>query len=192
MLQPPCDTMSAIRNIDRRGPLRTRARPWGAEWVESDVKLLPKVQAGNMCAKAAAKIARMCLRCGVPFVCENPRASWLWHLPCWADILASEHTHLCCADQCMYGARWRKRTGLLVGHISAESYAKLEARCNGKRSVCDRTGLCHQLLIGTDGHGVCWTKRAQSYPLKLAKAIACCLIDNTRSELLLVSGRRYK
>ena len=27
MLQPPCDTMSAIRNIDRRGPLRTRARP---------------------------------------------------------------------------------------------------------------------------------------------------------------------
>ena len=82
MLQPPCDTLSAIRNIDCRGLLRSRTRPWGAEWVERDPKLLPKVQAGNACARAAAKIARLCIRCGVPFVCENPRASWLWKVPC--------------------------------------------------------------------------------------------------------------
>ena len=72
MLQPPCDTMSAIRNIDRRGPLRTHERPWGAAWVDDDSRLLPKVIAGNACARAAAKIARMCLRCGVPFAVENP------------------------------------------------------------------------------------------------------------------------
>lgn len=68
MLQPPCDTMSAIHNMYRRGALRSRARPWGADWVEHDAKLLPKVKAGNMCARAAAKIARLCIRCGVPFV----------------------------------------------------------------------------------------------------------------------------
>ena len=191
MLQPPCDTMSAIRNIDRRGPLRSRARPWGADWVEHDAKLLPKVKAGNMCARAAAKIARLCIRCGVPFVVENPRASWLWKLPCWTDIVASPHTHLCCADQCMYGARWRKRTGLLVGNISLERYAKLEARCNGKRSVCDRTGVQHILLIGTDGHGVCWTKRAQSYPLELAQSIANCLIEDVRTVILVRQGPLY-
>lgn len=114
------------------------------------------------CAPDRRPKDRLCIRCGVPFVVENPRASWLWKLPCWTDIVASPHTHLCCADQCMYGARWRKRTGLLVGNISPESYAKLEARCNGKRSVCDRTCVQHILLIGSDGHGVCWTNRLSS------------------------------
>ena len=184
MLQPPCDSMSAIRNIDRRGPLRSRSHPWGAAWVQHDAKLLAKVETGNKCARATAKIAKCCLRHGVPFVCENPGASWLWKLPVFQDILSSPHAHMACADQCMYGARWRKRTGLLLGHVSEECSQKLERRCLGKRSICDRTGRAHILLIGTDSSGVSWTKRAQSYPLALAQAIANVLIEPTRSELL--------
>ena len=153
--------------------------------MDDDSRLLPKVIAGNACARAAAKIARMCLRCGVPFAVENPRASWLWKLPVWRGIVDDPRTTLCCCDQCMYGAPWRKRTGLLCGNIPTESLAKLDKRCNGSRGCCDRTGRQHILLIGTDGHGVCWTKRAQSYPLKLAQAIANCLIENVREELLL-------
>ena len=184
MLQPPCDTMSAIRNIDARGPLRSQDRPWGEEWVNSLPAILAKVKAGNACARAAAKIARVCLKAGVPFVVENPRVSWLWNLPCWKGIVDDVRTTLCCADQCVYGAMWRKRTGLLAANICEQALQKLMWRCTGKRSCCSRTGRPHQLLIGTDGTGTCWTKRAQSYPLKLATNIANCLLDTARQKLL--------
>ena len=104
MLQPPCDTMSAIRNIDRRGPLRSQSHPWGAPWVASDPKMLPKVKAGNACARAAAMIAKACISANVPFVVENPRASWLWKLPCWTSVVSHPSTTMCCCDQCMFGA----------------------------------------------------------------------------------------
>ena len=191
MLQPPCDTMSAIRNIDRRGPLRTRARPYGDEWAERDERLWPKVLAGNACAKAAATIARACMKAGVPFVVENPRASWLWKLPCWEGIVGDARTTLCCCDQCMFGALWRKRTGLLCFGVPDEELLKLQSRCNGSRGVCDKSGKQHILLIGTDGHGTCWTKRAQSYPLCMAKAIAAVLLHSTRTELLIRADGKF-
>ena len=79
-------------------------------------------------------------------------------------------------DQCLFGTRWRKRTGFLCGHLDSCDLDKLRCKCSSRGGRCDRTGARHQHLIGADGTGGTWTSRAQNYPPALAKHLASLLL----------------
>ena len=65
--------------------------------------------------KSCLRIINWCLRWRVPFLVEHPRSSWLFRLPEVKELLANDKVSLIACDQCMYGRRWRKSTGFLMG-----------------------------------------------------------------------------
>ncbi len=72
-LAPPCGTFSALRNLDRGGPLRPKGNPRGNEDVE-------EVRRGNQLWLRALELAWLAWKLGIPFFLEHPRGSkaWLW------------------------------------------------------------------------------------------------------------------
>jgi len=72
-LAPPCGTFSALRNLDRGGPLRPKGNPTGDEAVE-------EVRWGNLLWLRALELAWMAWKLGIPFFLEQLRGSkaWLW------------------------------------------------------------------------------------------------------------------
>ena len=72
-LAPPCGSFSALRNLDRGGPLRPRGRP------EGDPNN-PEVQLGNALWLRALALAWLAWKRGIPFFIEHPRGSKAWLL----------------------------------------------------------------------------------------------------------------
>ena len=73
-------------------------------------------------------------------------------------------------DQCQYGARWRKRTGVLLLHAPCST---LDCRCSGRGGRCSRSGSYHIPLAGVDPVSKrLWTQLAQPYPRAFARAAA--------------------
>ena len=75
-------------------------------------------------------------------------------------------------DYCLYGAPWRKRTGLWSFLVDLDAVC---CTCSSKKGICDRTGQPHVWLEGTL-HGANWTLLAEAYPkplcIKIAKAFS--------------------
>ena len=72
-LAPPCCSFSALRNLDRNGPLRPRGKPEGDESI-AEVKLC------NALWRRALQLAWKAWRFGIPFFLEHPRNSRAWLL----------------------------------------------------------------------------------------------------------------
>lgn len=182
MQAPPCSSLSRIQQISALGPLRTSEFPLGVPDLSEERQA--RVQIGNKCAAACAFLCRIFLKCGIPFIVENPGLSFLWLLPEFQKLLAHPDVVLVQADQCLFGTRWRKRTGFLCGHIDRCDLEKLQCKCASKGGRCDRTGKRHQHLIGSDGTGGSWTSRAQNYPPALAKILSSILLHAAQSKTL--------
>ena len=122
-----------------------------------------------------ADLIRTCIRVGVCCILENPTTSMLRLAPPIRKLLS----HSCCqhinADQCQFGAKWRKRIKFAAWH--AGSTDRLNLLCSGHSGKCSRTGAYHIVLKGASPSGQLWTAIAQEYPRELCNTLADILID---------------
>ena len=171
MLAPPCSSFSPAR--DRTMVVRTRDYPWGLPNLPDHE--LQKVIVGNKCIKCALLIIKWLDSKKLPWVIENPHSSKIWFLPPLQRLQKARHTEVVVTDFCCYGTRWRKRTRLLCGNIDEADLMRLRRMCRGPPGICERTGLPHFHLTGSNRHGVPWTTVAQPYPVKLCHQLAFSL-----------------
>jgi len=73
----------------------------------------------------------------------------------------------------MYGSPHKKPTRLVYQGISLGGVIR---RCTGRRGVCARTGMPHEVLRGKDGKGVFKTARASAYPFEFCFDLAALTI----------------
>jgi hypothetical protein len=182
MLAPPCSSHSRIQQISAEGPLRTPEFPCGVPGL--DGARLERVQLGNKTARACARLCRVYLEAGVPFIVENPALSFLWQQPGFRRLLLDERVIFVQADQCLFGSLWRKRTGFLTGNIPKDLLEKLICKCASRGGKCDRTGMRHVHLIGGAPGGGSMTSKAQNYPPSLAKLLAGILLQASADKRL--------
>jgi hypothetical protein len=176
MLAPPCTTFGPGGN--RTFKLRTQTSPWGIDSaLLSDVQR-ERVDRGNKQLRAAFWIIRRLHANKIPWILEHPVGSFAFFTEEFASIKDEATVLDISCDQCQWGAAWRKRTRLVMGHISSDDADKLRRSCVGERGVCSRTGKPHQILQGLDPHSrKKWTSVAQAYPTAslLILPALCCL-----------------
>ena len=160
-LAPPCSSWSSARRGapgTRGGPLRSRQHVWGLPNVEADAQ--PMLAVGNATAAATLQIINLCVKLHIPVAVENPTTSLLWQVPALLRLSRHHSCHRHVSDFCQYGTPWRKRTTVLSWYTDGEG---LQLRCRSTKGVCDRTGLQHVRLTGSDKAGPL-TRQAQPYP----------------------------
>ncbi len=175
MMAPVCTSFSIAR--DRTKVIRTRRNPWGIRNRFLTIEEQQKVKTGNDVFLTCFEIIEECLRCGIPFILENPYTSKAWYLPPMQYYLQHPQIHYVRSDFCQWGTRWKKPTGFLVGNLDRNDTARLaQAVCtNCPRGLCSRTGKPHFLLSGSNSQGVPWTRVAQPYPTRLCRQLAYIL-----------------
>jgi len=170
-LGPPCTSLSTMQDLTR--VIRTRQFPKGVPNLDPYDQ--QRVDEGNLHALFCLKLMQILKRRGRPCVIENPRASRLWYFDETEALIRGGAT-LLTLDMCAYGAKWRKRTGLLTSGLDEFGRAALSRLCGGSSRCCGRTGRPHILLKGKDAvSGRNWTSLAQVYPRRYCSAIASAL-----------------
>ena len=112
------------------------------------------------------------MRNGFPCIIENTRASRLWYVEEVAEFNA-QGAQLLTMDMCAYGTRSRKRTGLLVCHLEAQSCTQMQRLCGERNKLCGHTKRPHVHLKGKDPRsGRNWTSLGQVYPRQFCKSNA--------------------
>ena len=163
----PCTTWPRARKFDCLGPPPLRGdndHLWGRPNLSKKDQL--KVVEGNQLLLVTLAILNFCT-----WVLESPWTSRAWltrplqHLQRIASLMK--------VDYCQFGMPWRKATGLLV--LPAECLRPALKICSPKNQRCSASGRKHTVLQGTDTSGQFLTLRAQPYPVKLCRAIACAL-----------------
>ena len=135
----PCNTWSRARRAPKHsrlpGPLRgeTDIEVMGLPGLSD--KDQSKVENANRMLFGAMKVIRRCTRKGIPGYLEHPLTSRLWKTPCMKRLLRSPNVRFVKADQCQYGAAWRKPTGLLFWCAPSAGLS----RCTGNAGYCSRT-----------------------------------------------------
>jgi len=159
-----CTSFSLAQNWN--GKHRSLEQPLGLPGLTG--KKLDSVRLGNALARATAKVIAAPDAAGIPWLLENPSASYLWWQPCLQKYRDDQRVHRLCLDQCQYGTKYRKRTGLwTTAHRGVEELSK---RCGGRGGICSRTGCKHIELTGDS-----FVRRASEYPTPMADSIAHCL-----------------
>ena len=177
MLAPPCASFSPAR--DRTGALRSRDFPMGLPNLSEPDRL--RVESGNACLEAAAKLLNVFHSAGLPWILENPHASKMWWHPRLEQLHSDSLVTVVVADFCQFNRPWRKRTRFLCGNINPDYLCRLAKRCEGKGGLCSATGLRHFVLKGNSPQGVAWTRIAQPYPGQLSYALAYALTAAARA-----------
>jgi hypothetical protein len=131
---------------------------------------------------SAFRLARACLEHGVPFIIEHPAGSNIYAAPEIQELLGHADVAFLVADQCQYGARWRKPTGFIVFGI--DDHHRLQARCHARHGICSFRHKPHLQLRGHAPSGVAWTAVASSYPARLGDDLAHCLLERERGEYM--------
>ena len=175
-MRPPCLTFSVARCS--HAPLRSSDYPSGLPHLDELQK--KQVTRANTLVRNMLRIVKLALAHNVPFIIENPHSSFLWKLPSMIALAETPGVRMIVCDQCMFGARWRKRTRFLVGAVNPLDAEGLARRCFGQR-YCDRSGVKHQILQGRAPGGASWTLVAQKFPTPLALRLARVLLSSARS-----------
>ena len=178
LIAPVCSSFSTAMN--RVVVLRTMKYPWGVPGLPEHLQ--EKVRVGNRLMKFALQVVKWCLQLGVAFLVENPRSSWLFRLPPVLRLISAGRATIVVLDQCMYGRKWRKTTGLLAGNLEEVDLSRISRRCGCK--LCRRTGKAHWVLEGRNQDGRSWTSIAQAFPPALCRAIAAVFAAKARALLL--------
>jgi hypothetical protein len=170
MIATPCSSFSLAQSRGGKA-LRSRLYPRGIPQFLTE-RERSRIEIGNRCLDVTIFVIRLCNKCNVPWMLENPSSSYLWcdktlqrHVNAYADI-----------HQCAFGAHWRKATRFGFGNISSEQIQKFQdpcCRCHGKHGYCSfRPSHKHIQLNGS-----AMTRAAAKYPPRLSRIIASTLIS---------------
>ena len=94
-LAPPCKSFSALRNLDKGGPLRPRGKPQGDSSN-------PEVQLGNRLWERAIYLAKLVSSYGGYVTIEHPLNSKAWQLPSTRKLATGGGFWYLQADWCAY------------------------------------------------------------------------------------------
>ena len=111
MIATQCSTCSRARHRpvgSSRGPIRSNSYLFGLAGIP--FKDQEKVRIGSKQMYNIADIIRICIRCKIPRILENPDASMLFLVRPIHRLLSHASCESVITDQCAFGARWRKRT----------------------------------------------------------------------------------
>ena len=106
MFAPPCLTFTVARCSG--DPLRSSALPAGLPDLPPKKEAM--VQEANRLVRNMLRLVNAAESMGIAWAIENPHSSFLWKLPRMASLAAAPGVHTVVCDQCLFGARWRKRT----------------------------------------------------------------------------------
>jgi hypothetical protein len=163
--------------------LRTKTEPWGITSRPFTEKEAARIHLGNQTMRATLRFIKVLNRYRIPWIFEHPQASKAFLTSEWQNILKLPVVHTRTADQCQYGARWRKRTTFAFGNVDPQDTERLGWRCTGRPGFCSRTGKRHHILEGASPSGVPWTRIAQAYPRRLGRAMATAITANLRANI---------
>ena len=113
-LAPPCGSFSIAR--DRTMKVRSRRCPWGYARLPPHERI--KVDEGNEALRITLQIVDALNSADVPWIWENPATSRMWLVPEVRRHLQDPRSVRIVADQCGFGARWRKRS---AGHVFGQA-----------------------------------------------------------------------
>jgi hypothetical protein len=77
-----------------------------------------QAETGNVIVTRSFPLLSLAIECSIPVFIQNPHKSMLWVFleRFWPDQLPQRI--ISCFDFCAFGARWRKRIGMLQNHLS--------------------------------------------------------------------------
>ena len=142
---------------------------------EASAPILAIVASETAAALAAATIpgsmpprlllARLCERCNVFYVIENPATSWLWKQSCWSRRSGVWNDFV--VDYCIFKTPWRKRTRFRT------------SSCLGGWQFNCNCGKPHLQLRGYNkAKRMSWTLCAQPYPRGLRNLLSGALASD--------------
>ena len=129
---------------------------------------------------------RLCEKHSVPFYLENPQRSKLWCHPLIVKWVRNKLSHKVQFDYCQFGTTWRKATSVLAfgnRDFNQSVQRKCRETWNGKKSICSRTGIQHELLAGFahgKQNGQYKTNKACPYPHDFCEYVAPILSKPAR------------
>ena len=133
------------------------------------------VELGNATAKVTAQMISACLASCVPCFLENPQTSKLFLAPCIRVLRQHPQCQEFISDYCQYGTPWRKSTKVCTWFSSS---CAPQQRCQGRNGFCSRTQVHHIALSGKSPQHVSWTRIAEPYPCRWAKAWATVVSES--------------
>ena len=99
---PPCTTFTFWYRFTSSKNTRTATCPEGLGLSDAE-------RLGNEMASFCAKLANLCIQQGVWFTIEQPRASLMWALADFHNIINHPPTRTCHLVMCQYGSPTRRR-----------------------------------------------------------------------------------
>ena len=91
---------------------------------------------------------------------------------------------------CMFGARWRKQTGILAVHFPLAG--ELASECTSLNGICCYSDLPHQRLAGIGPGGMWWTRIAQPYPARLCAELARLVVIQIQHNTIAESSAQLR
>ena len=110
-----------------------------------------QINIGNATLDATLKIVATCSREQVAMILENPATSMAWQADGMRSVACSPAAHFVIVDQCQFGAKFRKITGLLL--LNGVFARPVEKTCTGKTRMV--------LAVGPEA---CEPRRRGEYP----------------------------
>lgn len=181
MLAPPCGTASRAREIPiprrhqlRKGmqpaPLRSDDEPMGLAHLQGVAKI--KVQTANRLYSFTRKVINVCIRKGIPFICENPRRSLMWKTDPFLDLPGEckfQYVH-----SCMYGGKRRKSTAFLMNFSASNLMEECDNSHNHLPWGLVQTELSSELKFSTS--------LETEYPSGLCKQLALAFQEQLQNK----------
>ena len=174
----PCGSFSRARRGKKGGggwppPLRGDSPPDIFGLPHLSEKDQQRVRIGNRLAKEMCVLIKLCIRCKVPVVVENPSLSRLFLFPALRKLISKSSGNIV-FHQCQYGSNFKKPTRLVAWNFDISSLCKV---CTGSAKLCSLSHLPHTPLVGTKGKEGFWTAVASAYPEALCRRVASVVSD---------------
>ena len=174
----PCGSFSRARRGRKGGggwppPLRGDSPPDIFGLPDLSEKDQQRVLIGNRLANEMCVLIKLCIRCKVPVVIENPSSSRLFLFPALRKLMGSCSGNIV-FHQCQYGTCFKKPTRLVAWNCDISPLCKV---CTGSAKSCSLSMLPHTPLVGTKGKEGFWTAIASAYPEAFCRRVASLLSD---------------
>lgn len=128
---PPCGTCSKAREIPcgpDGGPKQLRSAQYPSGLPHLDSQDLERIQLANALYNGLTKFLTECTLQGIPWSVENPTSSYLWLIPCFADLIANTPSRFYNYDTCAWGSSRKLRRSFLS---TLPDMCGIEAQCPG-------------------------------------------------------------